>query len=97
MILMMMMIMMIMTKTMMKTNVVATLHPDSPRRLVLAAHYDSKVSYDHEHDHDHDHDHDRDQDDDDDVDGVGVVAQERRCPINPPTSSAFSATLLYTA
>jgi len=25
------------------TNIVATLHPDSPRRLVLAAHYDSKV------------------------------------------------------
>ena len=27
------------------TNIVATLHPDSPRRLVLAAHYDSKVLY----------------------------------------------------
>jgi len=25
------------------SNIVATLHPDSPRRLVLAAHYDSKV------------------------------------------------------
>ena len=25
------------------TNIVATLHPESPRRLVLGAHYDSKV------------------------------------------------------
>ena len=27
------------------SNIVATLHPDSPRRLVLAAHYDSKVLF----------------------------------------------------
>jgi hypothetical protein len=26
------------------SNIVATLHPDSPRRLVLAAHYDSKLT-----------------------------------------------------
>ena len=39
-------------------------------------------------DNEHDHNHD-----DEDEDGVGVVGQERRCPINPPTSSAFSATL----
>ena len=43
------------------TNIVATLHPDSPRRLVLAAHYDSKVSND-----DYDEDDDSDDDDDDD-------------------------------
>ena len=45
---------------MMMTNIVATLHLDSPRHLVLAAHYDSKVSYDHDQDNDHDHDHDHD-------------------------------------
>ena len=59
------------------TNIVATLHPDSPRRLVLAAHYDSKVlcnicdndddddgDGDDDDDHDHDHDHDLDHDHD---------------------------------
>ena len=44
-------------------------------------------------DDDYNHDHDDDEDEDGDADGVGVVAQEQRCPINPPTSSAFSATL----
>ena len=44
-------------------------------------------------DQDDDDDYNHDHDDDEDEDGVGVVGQERRCPINPPTSSAFSATL----
>ena len=46
------------------TNIVATLHPDSPRRLVLAAHYDSKVLDDRDSEEvDVDDEYDKDDDD----------------------------------